>query len=74
MFNVKDGLAFTRNEDGSVIILRNGGIIATLTQDSWVSVITHMAYENRDLAEIHQIAEMFHTGEPSLKIDTPTKI
>ncbi len=74
MFNVKDGLAFKRNENGSVIILRNGGIIATLTQDDWVSVLTHMANPNRDLAEIHRIAEMFHTGEPSLKIVEPTDI
>ena len=65
MFNVKDGLAFKRNDDGSVIIFgRNGGIVATLTQDDWISVITHMAFNNRDLAEIHRIAEMFHTGEP----------
>ncbi len=74
MFNVKDGLAFKRNEDGSVIILRNGGIIATLTQDDWISVITHMAYDNRGLAEVQRIAEMFHTGEPSLRIDEPTRI
>lgn len=68
MFNVKDGLAFKRNDDGSVTIIRNGGIIATLTQDDWISIITHMALNNRDLAYMNRIAEAFHTGEPPLII------
>lgn len=71
MFNVKDGLAFKRNDDGSVTIVRDGVIITTLTQDDWISVITAMVKVNRDLAQIHQIAKMFHTGAPGLRINTP---
>ena len=68
MYYVEGGLTFKDNEDGSIIILRNGGIISTLTKDAWVSLITHMAKENRPLNEIHNIAEKFHTGDLALKI------
>ena len=74
MFIVKGGLAFKRYEGGGIIVLRNGKIIASLTQDDWILVVTHMAFENRELGEIHQMAEMLHTGEPGLKIDPPIAI
>ena len=74
MFNVKDGLAFVKDTRGNIIILKDNSTVATLTQDDWISVVTHMASENRDLAEIHRMAEMLHTGEPGLKIDTPIGI
>ena len=67
MFSVKDGLAFSAKNDGSVIILRNGGIIANLTRDDWVSIITHMAKKTKPLDEIHNLAERFHDGDPILK-------
>lgn len=62
MFYVSGGTTFKRNEDGTIDILRNGSIIVTLTQDDWISVITHMSFNSKDLAEIHRMAEILHTG------------
>ena len=67
MFNLKNGLAFSSRVDGGVIIVRNGGVIAVLTKDDWVSVITHMAGGKRALDETHDIAERLHAGDPILK-------
>jgi len=60
-FHVSDGIHFKREDNGSVSVSNEKGLIIKIDRDSWASVIAEMSFwQDKGLA--HSIAEVIHTG------------